>query len=274
MMPSIDTPLPAMRLNMVPARTGLLWVKQGLRTFFKQPLALSGLFLMFIITVSLGSLIPYLGNVLALAVLPAATLGLMAATREAEQGKFPMPLMLISAFRAGQKQSRAMWVLGGIYALGFLAVLGMSALLDGGQFARLYLVGGNLSPEMIQSAEFQLALYVAMAVYLPLSLLFWHAPALVHWHGISPLKSLFFSAVACLKNFGAMTVFSLTWLGLFLGVGFMLIMVSALLGQPELMGVMMLPTIMLLGSMFFTSIYFTFRDSFSIADEVSPEGST
>ncbi len=274
MMPSIDTPLPAMRLNIVPARTGMLWVKQGLRTFFKQPLALSGLFLMFIITVSLGSLIPYLGNILALTVLPAATLGLMAATREAEQGKFPMPLILISAFRGSKQQSRAMWVLGVIYALGFLTVLGISALLDGGQFARLYLVGGNLSPEMIQSAEFQLALYAAMTVYLPLSLLFWHAPALVHWHGISPLKSLFFSAVACLKNFGAMTVFSLTWLGLFLGIGFMLIMVSALLGQPELMGVLMLPTTMLLGSMFFTSIYFTFRDSFSMASEASQEAST
>ena len=273
-MPSIDTPLPAMRLNIVPARTGMLWVKQGLRAFFKQPLALSGLFLMFIITVSLGSLIPYLGNVLALAVLPAATLGLMAATREAEQGKFPMPLILISAFRAGKQQSRAMWILGVIYALGFLAVLGVSALIDGGQFARLYLVGGNLTPEMIQSSEFQTALYAAMIVYLPLSLLFWHAPALVHWHGVSPLKSLFFSAMACLKNFGAMTVFSLTWMGLFVGVGFMLIMVSVLLGQPELMSVLMLPTIMLLGSMFFTSIYFTFRDSFSMADEVSQEAST
>jgi small basic protein len=271
MMPSIDTPLPAMRLNIVAARTGVLWVKQGLRTFFKQPLALSGLFLMFIITVSLGSLIPYLGNVLALAVLPAATLGLMAATREAEQGKFPMPLMLISAFRAGQQQTRAMWVLGAIYALGFLVVLGVSALLDGGQFARLYLVGGSLSPELIQSTEFQWALYAAMAVYMPLSLLLWHAPALVHWHGISPLKSLFFSAVACLKNFGAMTVFSLTWLGLFLGVGVLLIVISALLGQPELMGVLMLPTTMLLGSMFFTSIHLTFRDSFSAQTEPPQE---
>jgi hypothetical protein len=268
--PLIDTPLPPMRLNIVPARTGVLWVKQGLRVFFKQPLALSGLFLMFIISVSLGSLIPYLGNVLALAVLPAATLGLMAATREAEQGKFPMPLMLISAFRAGPKQSRAMWVLGGIYAIGFLTVLGASALLDGGQFARLYLVGAKLTNEMVQSTDFQMALYAAMVVYLPLSLLFWHAPALVHWHGVSPIKSLFFSAVACLKNLAAMTVFSLTWMALFLGVGVVLIVLSALLGQPELMGMLMLPTVMLLGSMFFTSIYFSFRDSFSVQNQASP----
>lgn len=273
MMSNNNSPLPAIKLQIVPARTGLVWVKRGLRTFFKQPLALSGLFLMFIVTVSLGSLIPYLGNVLALIVLPAATLGLMAATREAEQGKFPMPLILFTAFRTSQQQSYAMWVLGGIYALGFLVVLGISALIDGGQFARLYLVGGTLTPEMTQSAEFQTALYAAMAGYLPLSLMFWHAPALACWHGASPLKSLFFSSVACLKNWKAMTVFSLVWLGLFLSVGFVLIVVSALLGQPELMGVLMLPAILLLGSMFFTSIYFTFCDSFSAQTEAPQETS-
>jgi hypothetical protein len=45
--------------------------------------------------------------------------------------------------------------------------------------------------------QFQLTMLVTMALYLPISLLFWHAPALVHWHGISPVKSLFFSLVAC-----------------------------------------------------------------------------
>ena len=34
----------------------------------------------------------------------------------------------------------------------------------------------------------------------------------VHWHGVPPMKSLFFSGVACVRNFGAMTVFLLGWL--------------------------------------------------------------
>ena len=33
-----------MKLNIVPARTGIQWVKLGIQTFFRQPLALSGLF--------------------------------------------------------------------------------------------------------------------------------------------------------------------------------------------------------------------------------------
>ncbi len=90
-----------MRLNHVPASTGVQWVKLGVRTFFKQPLALAGLFFMFMLLVSILALVPLLGQALALALLPAATLGLMAATREAEKGQFPMPTVLASAFRAG-----------------------------------------------------------------------------------------------------------------------------------------------------------------------------
>ncbi|MFZ9234209.1 MAG: hypothetical protein ACO24T_08430, partial [Hylemonella sp.] len=101
-----------MKLNIVPARTGWLWVRLGLRTFRRQPLALAGLFFMYITTISLTSLVPLVGNVLALALLPAATLGLMAATREAEQGNFPMPSILLSAFRAGRHRARAMALLG------------------------------------------------------------------------------------------------------------------------------------------------------------------
>ena len=59
---------------------------------------------------------------LALALLPAATLGLMAAAREASAGKFPMPTVLASAFRAGKERLTAMLQLGAYYAAGFLLV--------------------------------------------------------------------------------------------------------------------------------------------------------
>ena len=258
-----------MKLNIVPARTGFTWFREGLRTFWRQPLALAGLFFMFISLMSVASLLPYAGSVLALALLPAATLGLMAATREASQGKFPMPSVLISAFRAGRQQARAMGGLGAIYAAGFLAVLGVSALVDGGNFARIYLVGGTLTPELVQSAAFQNAMWLAMALYLPFSMMFWHAPALVHWHGVAPAKSLFFSVVACVRNFGALTLFVLAWMGLFFGVAVLLMMLSIVLGAPGLISTLMFPAAMLMGAMFFSSIWFTFRDSF-VEDAPAP----
>ncbi|MES2423631.1 MAG: BPSS1780 family membrane protein [Pseudomonadota bacterium] len=263
-----------MKLNIVPARTGLVWVKLGIRTFFKQPLALSGLFFLFITMMSLASLIPFIGGALALALLPAATLGLMAASREAETGKFPMPLVLLSAFRAGRQRLQAMLVLGAFYALGFVLVMGVSALFDGGQFARLYLVGGRITDELVSSPDFKLAMWVALGLYLPLSLTFWHAPALVHWHGVPPLQSMFYSAVACTRNFWALTIYALVWLGVFLGVGMVVSVVGVLLGSAESVAAIMLPVALLLAAMFFASLYFTFRDSFDTELPASTETPT
>ena len=106
-----------MKLNVVPAKNGSLWVRQGIRAFWKQPLALSGLFFMFMASMSLLSLVPVLGAFLALMLLPAASLGLMAAAREVDLGKFPMPLILVAGFRTGQDGKRNMVVLGLIYGL-------------------------------------------------------------------------------------------------------------------------------------------------------------
>lgn len=252
-----------MKLNIVPASRGVQWVKLGVQTFFRQPLALAGLFFMFLALVSVLSLLPLLGNVLVLTLLPGATLGLMAATREAHDGKFPMPQTLISAFRAGRVQLRSMLVLGALYALGFGLVLACSAVVDGGKFAKLYVLGGPLTVEVLQEGDFQLAMLLASVLYMPLSLLFWHAPALVHWHGILPVKALFFSLVACLRNFWAFAVYGMVWMGLFLLFGLVMAMLAAVLGSTEAVAATLYPAAMLMAAMFFTSIYFTFLDSFA-----------
>lgn len=105
-----------MNLQIVPARAGLKWVRQGMRTFWRQPLALSGLFFLFMATVSIVSIVPFIGSALALIILPALTLGMMAATQTATEGKFPMPSVLFTAFKAGPHR-QAMFHLGGLYAL-------------------------------------------------------------------------------------------------------------------------------------------------------------
>ena len=259
-----------MKLNIVPARTGITWIKLGFKTFLQQPLAMSGLFFMFMAMLSVASLVPFIGSALALALLPAATLGLMAATQEATKGKFPMPSILISAFRAGQQRLKAMVMLGALYAAGFLAIMAVSSLIDGGQFAKLYLVGGKITEELVLQNGFQAAMWVTLALYLPLSLMFWHAPALVHWHGVTPVKSLFFSFMACYKNFGAYAVYGLMWMGIFMLTLLAVTVVAALLGRPAIAGLAMFPIALVMFAMFFTSIYFTFRDSFEATSGDAP----
>jgi hypothetical protein len=251
-----------MKLHLVPARTGAVWVKLGVQTFAKQPLALIGLFFMFMALMSVASMVPMVGMPLAMTLLPAATLGLMSATREATQGKFPMPLILLTGLRSGKPQARAMLTLGVLYAAGFLTAMACSYLVDGGGFARLYLGGSTPTPELLQSGDFQAAMWVFIGLHLPLSLMFWHAPALVFWHGLAPVKSLFFSLVACYRNFWAFTVFGLAWMAIMVLLVLTISAIASLLGNPELAGTLLFPGLMLVASMFFTSLYFTFQDSF------------
>ena len=120
-----------MQLNIVPARTGLNWARQGIRTFWRQPLAMSGLFFLFMAVVSVMSIVPVIGGALALVLLPALTLGMMAATEAAEDQRFPMPGLLFAALKPAAPR-RAMLQLGAWYALGFLIIMGVSVLVDGG----------------------------------------------------------------------------------------------------------------------------------------------
>lgn len=245
-----------MKLNVVPPRTGLLWVRQGIRTFLRQPLALAGLFFMYMAVVLVVTQIPLVGTVVGGMLVPAATLGLMAATAEASTGRFPMPTVLVSAFRAGRDRLRSMLVLGAVYTIGSIVATGLAQVFAG--------AGPAPEPGQVDNATL-----VALLLHTPLFILFWHAPALVHWHGITPAKSLFFSAVACWRNLGALLVYGLGWAGVFLLVGTVLSLLGALAGGAALAKAVMLPTALLMAAMFTSSIYFTFRDSFT-ADDTPP----
>jgi hypothetical protein len=254
-----------MKLNIVPARTGLQWVKLGLLTFSKQPLALAGLFFMYMTAATLLSLLPFIGLVLALAIVPAATLGLMAATQEALKGRFPMPTVLVSAFRAGRQRLRAMLVLGLLYAAACMAVMFLVSMLVDAPPSQ-----APASPEAMLTPRFQMSLLAGAVLYLPVSLMFWHAPALVHWHGISPIKSLFFSLVACLRNAKALLVFGLAWAAVIFGLSLVIGLIAVMTGNPQIAATALMPLGLLVTAMFSTSLYFTFRDSFVMPPEPEP----
>lgn len=259
-----------MKLHIVPARTGVDWVRQGIRVFWRQPLALTLLFFTTTAAMSLLSVVPMIGPAIALALLPTATLVMMEAAAETSLGRVPTPALILHAFRAGRQRLGALVVLGAIYAVLFLLVIGIASLADDGQFARVYFGFEALTPEIAMSSSFVTATWIVMALYVPLSMLFWHAPGLVHWHNVPPVKALFFSVVACFRNIGAFTIFSLVWFGVFIGGAVAVSLVLTLfaiagLGKSIVAG-MMIAAALVMASMFFTSIVFTFRDNFEPPD--------
>ena len=266
-----------MKLHIVPARTGLQWVKLGVQTFWRQPMALTALLFISMMAVSLIGLLPILGAYLSLLLTPTVFLVMMLGAAEAHQGRLPRPSLALLPFRQGPQRLRALAVLGVVYALGVLLITGLTALIDDGGMASLSLGDEPMTQEtlqqLVQQPNFQAALWSGVILYNLLTILMWHAPALVQWHGISPVKALFFSVVACVRNFRAFAMYVLGWAGLLMAAGLALalltVLLSALLGSAALMAANLLTIMLGMGmvTMVMTSAVFTFRDCFAPPEE-------
>jgi hypothetical protein len=242
-----------MKLNIVPARTGALWVRLGIQAFLRQPLALVGLFILYWFAVVSLALLPVAGIVISLVLVPAGTLGFMVATDDVVNGRFPMPSRLLAGFRQGPARTRALLQLGFMHASIVLLIMLASYAL----FPEPASTGPDDPLQMLTPARL-----LATAVQLPISVLFCYAPALSHWHGIPAVKALFFSVVALWRNLGAFTVFGLGWAAVTLVVSSALALAYALAGTGVLL-VLAVPAVLALSAMMLASTYFTFRDSFS-----------
>jgi hypothetical protein len=106
-------------------------------------------------------------------------------------------------------------------------------------------------------------MWLSLLLYMPLSMVFWHAPALTHWHGLPAFKSMFFSTVACLSNWRAFLVFGLMWSFIFLGTTLGITLISGLIGDNDFAAMALLPAMLMLAAMFFCSTYYSFKDCFT-----------
>jgi hypothetical protein len=255
-----------MKLKLVVSRQGMVWVRQGLRVFFRRPMSFCMLFLLYL----------FIGPMLMFAVAPLATLGFMIATQQTLQNRFPLPGVFITPLRSGRSKCWAQIQLGLAYAVSVALVFWLSDMVGGSAYDALgqAVAAGKTSPEELQpllsDAGLQFGWLLMMAGIALLSLPFWHAPALVHWGGQSAAKSLFFSTVACWRNKGALAVFSLTWGAVIVALAVTSAMIFSLLGVPQMAFAALTPAMLMLSAAFYASLYFTFIDSFEAAASVPP----
>ncbi len=253
-----------MKLNIVPARSGIQWVKLGAQAFMKQPLGLTGLTFMF---GAIYALLVNLGAVGAVALgllTPAGSLAMFVATERVTQGQFPLPSVFAAAFRNGRTCTRAILMLGAIHIAILLGLFALVTLLSAGPLVEVTQAADGNPPQVKMKPAFLLL----GALQLPLLVLFAYAPALVYWHGLSATKSLFFSLVAFWRNLRAFITYSAAWV---LILSMVLIGLSLLAGgQAALLVQFFAPFSLVLLAMMFTSLYFSFRDSF-IATPPDPQ---
>ena len=268
-----------MKLRLVPARRGMLWVRSGFRVFFRRPLGFASLFALFLVGVALLMLVPVVGAGLVLVALPLVSQVFMIATQRALLGRPMAPGLYLEPLRGARPQALGMLKLGVAYAVGTLLILWLSGVADGGRFEAFEdALLGPKQPDVAQVEAMlgdpQLLLGVALRLGLAglLSLPFWHAPPLVHWGAQGWAKSLFFSTMACWRNKGAFTAYALTWAAVIMLFGVFVNVVLLALGQAQMVGAAALPAGLMFSTVFYASLYFSFADCFEYQlDPAAPE---
>lgn len=250
----------------LPARRGWRWLRDGFMLFCRQPLLLSLFIVGYWITVMVASSFPFIGQPLATLLIPVFSVSLMNACRLVERGAPLPPQLLFSGF---QNNLRTLLVLGALYIAGSTLILAATSLADGGELFRITVLGQHASAPTAQEGLSVPAILLAIALFLPLMMAYWYAPVLAAWHGLSAGKSLFFSVVACARNwrpfvayFVAVAVLGVLLPGIVLGA---LTTLFPEVGQTISMVISSLLVLVLMPTLY-GSFYASYRDVFVSVD--------
>ncbi len=184
-----------MMIRVLPARDGLVWIRDGLRLFGRRPISLLASIAAGMLLVFVPALVPPIGPVLAAILAPIASLGMSAACRAVDGGQVPGLRVYAQALRdAGTR--RDLLMLGAINAVAYL-LLSALAHVAGLDHAVVSVQRPNQEARIAVDPAL-LALQVAL--YVPIWMANWLSPLLVGWHRLPPPKAMFYSFFACWRN--------------------------------------------------------------------------
>lgn len=255
-------------MEKLPAATGLLWIKQGFALFRKQPAEISMLFLGYMFMMLAVGIIPVLGQVLPLVLVPAFSLAFLQACINIEHDKRVTPALLLTGFRSPAVVN--LLILGAAYLLAATAAAGASSLIDGGVFWSVLTGQTAIDAKTVQDSDMASAMLFSALLYVPVSMAFWYAAPLVAWHKMGIVKALFYSFFAVFHASKPFLVFGLGWA--IIGVLFptmISLFAVILLGNSAAVMMILLPLSVLLTIIMYCSFYPTYTQVFGTT-EVPP----
>lgn len=251
-----------MQAATLPFRSGWHWIQEGARIFRRQPLAMFFWGLATSLLITFASVIPILGQMALIAATPTLTFVTLCACRNITQGTQMLPGMWLAPLRDKGVRKR-LFRLGLAYlaccmAAGFAATLPFlgelsAAVGDGSNVDQAALLDAMLRP-MITFA----------ALYVLISALFWHAPALTGWHGIKLTQALFYSMVACWRNKWPFLLYGASWGAVFVAAQFSGSILSALGLPPGVVQFVLMPLNIIVAAILYCSFYPTYMSVFGI----------
>ncbi len=193
-----------MQARLLPAVRGWNWIVAGFRLFRSNPALLTFIVFGYWLTLIFLNVVPLIGFVLAPLCVPALSVSVMNGCRGVERGEAVQFGILFSGFH---RNARTLLLLGALYLAGSMGVLAASIPVDGGLLFEIMLGSRRPETEVLQGSNLMLGLQLALLLMVPLLMAFWFAPLLAGWHDLAAGKALFFSFVACWRNWRAFAVY-------------------------------------------------------------------
>jgi hypothetical protein len=257
-----------MQAATLPFSSGWLWIQEGAGIFKRQPMAMFFWSLITGFLITIAYLIPLLGQMALIAAMPILTFITLNAFRNIVANRTMMPGMWLAPLHDIQAR-RSLLRLGLVYLVicllgGLVATLPfldnlMAAVGADGTISQQDLAGAIRGPFVVFGI-----------LYLLISALFWHAPALMGWHRIKLAQALFYSMVACWRNKWPFLLYGASWGAIFLVVqlaGNMLVAMGLGTGVVQLI---LTPVNLIIAAILYCSFYPTYMSVFGDSYSAQP----
>lgn len=218
------------------------------------------LFLGYMLCMLAVSIIPLLGQLLPVILVPVFSVAFVQGCLNIDHGKRVLPSLLLSGFR--KPFLPVLFALGVLYIIMAIVAIGASSLVDGG--ALWQLLTGQLNKEtaedVIRNSNMGAALLLTIALYVPAAMAFCFAAPLIYWKKVSLGKSLFFSFFAVWRSLSAFLVFGASWFAISMVTSQLLFLIAG-----RGLGVqLMMPLSMILTVVMHCSFYAAYRQIFGL----------
>jgi hypothetical protein len=253
-------------MEKLPASTGWLWVKEGFSLFRKQPFEMSTLFLSYMFLMLATGIVPVVGQLLPMLLLPVFSMSFMQACLQIEQKKKVYPNLLLVGFRS--PAFGKLMKLGVLYVLAAVIAVAASALIDGGVFLEVMSGRKGLDADAVRESNMTLAMILSAVVYTPAAMAFWYAAPLIAWQNMGVGKAIFYSFFAVKRSGRAFLVYGLAWVLVGVILPAILSSVVALIfGRPFATILLLTPLSLILTVVLYCSFYPTYTYIFERPSE-------
>lgn len=225
-----------------PAGNGWSWIAEGWRFFMKSPGVWIAIVVVMMVISFVLNFIPIIGPIALTLLTPVFVAGMMLGSQALDEGR---ELEFRHLFAGFQTQLGNLVALGAIYLGMIFAILLVVGVTTGASMFAMFGAGGAQNPAVSSGAVATLliAMLVGLALFVPVAMLMWFAPALVALNRLAPVEALKQSFAGCLKNIVP-----------FLLYGVVLLLFAIVASLPVMLGWLVLGPVMA------ASIYTSYRD--------------